>query len=167
MPVQPPEHYPHRQRIGVKTRSGKPGLEKGTHACLWRFPGPRHGSLHPDDQRGVDVAVSGCDQLVLVREVMVDQPDRYPGLRADGADGEPVVAVTLEALDSGFNQRLTAHRGWLPCKARFERGSRHSGHASQAPAAKVGKHLRAALCPGAPVTPPPGCVPALHMYIPL
>src|SRR5262252_4656663 len=80
--------------------------------------------------------------------MVVDEPDRHAGLRADRADGQPVMTVTLQTFDGGVDQRPTAHRWWLPRKARLGAGSRHSGHASQTAATKVREHFARRVVPG-------------------
>ena len=91
------------------------------------------------------------------------------------------MAVALQALDGGGDQRLTALLGQLALEARLRArrfsaglidmrasGAGAGSHATRRsrPRRKSARISRAALWPGAPVTPPPGCVPAPHMYRP-
>src|SRR5579863_4083367 len=100
--------------------------------------------------------------------MMVDETRRDSRRGADGTHRQALVAVTLQALDGGEDQRLAPRRGQLPPEPRTLRAALARGHATRRsrPRRKSVRISRAALCPGAPLTPPPGWVPAPHMYRP-
>lgn len=112
------------------------------------------------------MSVCLSNERVFGWEMMVDQADGDLGLSTDPSNRQPVVPEFLQALNSCLDKRLAARIWQLALKARF--GVFFFARFNQAarlsrPRLKSARISRAALCPGAPVTPPPGWVPALHM----
>lgn len=101
------------------------------------------------------------DQRILLRKMVIDESDRDSRLRADAPHGQSIVTVAFQTLDRRVDERLTALLRQLTLKAGFARIHFCSARANQAARRnrrrlKSERISRAALCPGAPVTPPPG-----------
>jgi len=121
------------------------------------------------NQLAVEVPVGLGDERILGREVVVDQSDGHFGLGTDAADGQTLVPEPLQALDGRLNERPPPRVRELALEARlcsFFLGRFNQAAVLSRPRLKSARISRAALCPGAPVTPPPGWVPAPHIYRP-
>lgn len=123
-------------------------------------------------------------RIATEQEVQLVSAVRLPNALSRGGTVDAVWAAALRAnsrnpamrrIDSGRPARFgTSGKPRLPSQRSFallarhiDRGDWSCRHPNNRPTKLRSRNIScAALCPGAPVTPPPGCVPDPHIYRP-